>query len=130
MWWKGGGRVGPLAFGPASFPTPDTVLDCARAHVRTRGPLCLTHPNPVRSLLQIVTVGQTLGLGMYVPVVWSTPARTNPGERSMWALEVGLGLFGQGIPRYLECGPEGDWCGRRRPEFLTPWGGTSQNGAF
>ena len=27
----------------------------------------------------------------------------------MWALEVGLGLFGQGIPKYLECGPEGVW---------------------
>lgn len=27
----------------------------------------------------------------------------------MWALEVGLGIFGQGIPKYLECGPEGVW---------------------
>lgn len=27
----------------------------------------------------------------------------------MWALEVGLGHFGQEIPRYLECGSEGVW---------------------
>lgn len=43
----------------------------------------------------------------------------NPGKRSMWALEAGLGSFGQGI---LECGPEGDWmCAQRRPGLLTPW---------
>ena len=42
-------------------------------------------------------------------VVWSTLGRANPGKRSMWALEVGLGPFAQRIPKYVEYSPEGAW---------------------
>lgn len=67
-------------------------------------------------------LGHPLGVGICVWVVWSILWRANPGKRSMWALEVGLESLGQGIPRYLEYGPESDWgYGQKRPGLLTPW---------
>lgn len=103
MWWCGESQL--LALRSSFFPTPDTVPYCKGPHVHVCGPLCL-HPNSVHSLLQTATP--------WPPVrcrdVWTGslvyPWVGNPGKRSMWALEVGFGSFGQGI---LECGPEGDW---------------------
>lgn len=45
-----------------------------------------------------------------------------PREEVHLGPKMGLGSSGQGIPRYLECGPEEDWgYGYRRPGYLTPW---------
>lgn len=37
------------------------------------------------------------GLGMCIPAVWSTLGRTDLAKNCAQALEVGMGLFGQGI---------------------------------
>lgn len=83
------------------LPQGDSFASC--------GPSCLHSPIPSTVSCQQPLLGHPLGLGMCMWVVWSTLGRANPGKRSMWALEMGLGPFAQRIPKYVEYSPEGAW---------------------